>query len=1043
MGSQIPSKQQFDSNHPSGDAAFSSARFRQNFQSLYAGDFLPFRPLAHDNPNMSIMVLGSDASGYQRGVYYGSNGQRIPLASGDTANLVKPSSNPRIDVVYITPSGDIRVEAGTEAASPSIPDISTSGDRLPVCAIYHRPTATKIVNFIDRASYTGDSYIMADLRPLYVIPRSDVATDTEAEVERNTKNIMLNRLRIQQDHALTVGQMFDGWTDDFQDSTGIATSTQISGDLLILGDRRRYSRNYAFQGTPNFNVIRSVSGSGGGGGGTPTLVRPDSIQSSYLRGYWKMSETSGTRADSSGYGNNLADNNTVTYGATDYWKTGEVCADFESGNSEYLSISDGSQSGLDVTGAISIAMWVKFESVGTTQYLLSKGTNYAIYLNSSTLRFVINGGSVDTVTSFVANRWYHVVLTHDDATNTTCWYVDGSLDNASTSQTENLTAGSSAFNIGANNGAQFLDGQIKDAAIWNTALTSLEARMLAHGISFSTFAYRPDRITDGLVSYWKMNEISSGAGAVTREDSYGNNDLTDNNTCTTGGGYHDGAAVTFNRNNSEYLSIAHGTQVGLSFNGAEQSFSIAAWFRPWESSSVTYPIVSKINGTTDGYWLGKNSSGQLEGRVYRGSSGATVTSTFTFPEPGTTKRTWYHVAMVYDATANTLKLYIDGQEAASGAQSAGVGNAAVTFYSGYDGSNNASMELQDLAIWNTAISTSAIQSLASGLPVITQGWAAYWKCDETSGTLTDALGNNDMSQNGGVIPNGTGKVGNGRDLEASSSQYFNISDVAQTGLNITDDMTVLSWLKRESTGAEQVVIQKGYSASGWYLLAAADSKLRFGSGASASDGNTTMSSGVWYHGTGVWDGAQRKVYIDGTVETLESGSVPQSNSESAIVGAMGTPANFFDGILDEIIVSKRWLRPDEIKAIRNRGYNAKTANGTEITVSGGGDGGAGGDGKAVVVCGKQAFDFLATKATMIVVSKNSTQITAELSRNSGDTWNSMGLTLDFYDGTYYYQSAVNDSLAGSYPAGTGDYYVTFVIPSGGTATLEGYGVALA
>ena len=66
----------------------------------------------------------------------------------------------------------------------------------------------------------------------------------------------------------------------------------------------------------------------------------------------------GTRYDGSPNGNHLADHATVG------WGTGQIgrAADFEAGDAEYLSISDTVQSGLDVTGSLTLVGWMNPES---------------------------------------------------------------------------------------------------------------------------------------------------------------------------------------------------------------------------------------------------------------------------------------------------------------------------------------------------------------------------------------------------------------------------------------------------------------------------------------------------------------------------------------------------------------------------------------------------------------------------------------------------------------------------------------------------------
>ena len=97
-----------------------------------------------------------------------------------------------------------------------------------------------------------------------------------------------------------------------------------------------------------------ASGSGGGD--------DDYTQDANIVSWWYLDESSGTRYDGSGNNNDLTDTNTnvaslSTTGAS--VKEGAAAADFENSASEdaHLSIAHGSQTGLDITGNISMTAW--------------------------------------------------------------------------------------------------------------------------------------------------------------------------------------------------------------------------------------------------------------------------------------------------------------------------------------------------------------------------------------------------------------------------------------------------------------------------------------------------------------------------------------------------------------------------------------------------------------------------------------------------------------------------------------------------------------
>ena len=158
----------YDVTFPNSGDSFlqATSAIKNAFQGLGFMDFIPLQPRAHNPANTSIMVRGRDASAYYNPVYAGDADAHIFFSSGDSPTMAAPSSNPRLDIVYLTPSGDLRIITGAEAATPTLPSLSPSGDnRIPICAVYHKVGETKIVNFEDKDSNTGDGYIYQDLRP--------------------------------------------------------------------------------------------------------------------------------------------------------------------------------------------------------------------------------------------------------------------------------------------------------------------------------------------------------------------------------------------------------------------------------------------------------------------------------------------------------------------------------------------------------------------------------------------------------------------------------------------------------------------------------------------------------------------------------------------------------------------------------------------------------------------------------------------------------------------------------------------------------------
>jgi beta-galactosidase len=201
---------------------------------------------------------------------------------------------------------------------------------------------------------------------------------------------------------------------------------------------------------------------------------------------------SGQRQDGSGRGNHLTDNNTV--GSV----SGQVglAADFESDSLESLSNSDGSQSGLDITGSLTLVGWMKAEEVWRWQMMASKYewgvTNraYRFGLNSGNqLHFVVSpdgqyldGHILNGWTALGAGEWHHVAAVFDAQTRTMALYLDGELDGIRTVVFDSINVSTAPFMLGANmsNGSvvQHFDGQLDEWRIYSRALSESEIESL-------------------------------------------------------------------------------------------------------------------------------------------------------------------------------------------------------------------------------------------------------------------------------------------------------------------------------------------------------------------------------------------------------------------------------------------------------------------------------------------------------------------------------------------------------------------------------------
>ena len=93
--------------------------------------------------------------------------------------------------------------------------------------------------------------------------------------------------------------------------------------------------------------------------------------------------------------------------------------------------------------------------------------------------------------------------------------------------------------------------------------------------------------------------------------------------------------------------------------------------------------------------------------------------------------------------------------------------------------------------------------------------------------------------------------------------------------------------------------------------------------------NGVLQIGIWHHIAGVWDGANLRLYIDGTLDNIVPASGTLQMNRDIFLGINadnffgGIIANQVDGLIDEVEIFNRALSAAEIQAIFNAGSAGK------------------------------------------------------------------------------------------------------------------------
>lgn len=217
-----------------------------------------------------------------------------------------------------------------------------------------------------------------------------------------------------------------------------------------------------------------------------------------LQGYWKVDESSGNAADSSGNNNTLTNVGSATYGVA-VINNGAILT----GRSKYLSIANASQTGLGFSNDFSIGFWLKLANevpLNDSYGLFNKGNSgtnnwsyilkYEDNVTQKSLRLQYSQDGVDGGVGFSArfnisalgtSVFHYILMTVISSTKTVVCYLDGS----SVSLTTPSGTGTSIFNstapfdIGAGNAeSSNVDGTMDEIGAWSRALTSTEDTQL-------------------------------------------------------------------------------------------------------------------------------------------------------------------------------------------------------------------------------------------------------------------------------------------------------------------------------------------------------------------------------------------------------------------------------------------------------------------------------------------------------------------------------------------------------------------------------------
>jgi alpha-L-arabinofuranosidase len=284
---------------------------------------------------------------------------------------------------------------------------------------------------------------------------------------------------------------------------------------------------------------------------------------------------------------------------------------------------------------------------------------------------------------------------------------------------------------------------------------------------------------------------------------------------------------------------------------------------------------------------------------------------------------WYLLTGVYDETAKTLALYVDGvKQQTVTAPSAWQASGHLVIGRGKYGGNPVDFvagAIDDVRVSQGVLTAADVDRLAT---------AGHWRFDEGTGTTAS-----DDSPDAGTATL-TGGVTWADGVAGAHGVSFNGTDgavdVPKPVIDTSQSFTVAAWVKpTAATGFRTVVSVDGTNISGFFLQRAADGRFAFTR--RAGDGDTAGSSAVsstpavpdqWQHLAGVYGGGTLSLYVNGILQQSVPYTTPWTAGGHFAIGRgkfAGQPVDFFAGAIDDVRAYPTPLSGDVIAALASSG----------------------------------------------------------------------------------------------------------------------------
>ncbi|MDC0449168.1 DUF2341 domain-containing protein, partial [bacterium] len=658
---------------------------------------------------------------------------------------------------------------------------------------------------------------------------------------------------------------------------------------------------YMYYGNPSTASQENATGTWDDGG------------SNYNKGVWHFEETSSNYDDST---SNTNHGTTVT--VTSRTADGKVgyAPQFVTGSSNQIVVPHHTSLNISDSEDFTMSGWIKSPSIGADEAgLFVKGYHtetpdnangyYVMDIKDRFYVYTLSPGDTRndfvTGTGYEDNAWHYIVY-YRDADGNTGIYIDGSGTHTSEATTSDGPISTTQDLYFGRQYDDYFTGNCDEFRIARGIVRSsdwIDTNYANQNSPSTFFSVEEEEKGHGPVAYWSFDE---GYGTTT-------NDSTANYNGTLGTG---SSAPSWQ---TEDLCVSGKC---LYFEGTEDYIDVGTG----PTSVKTVSFWTRSNTTTE-YFVDLNGSAYISS-----SSGAVSATGFTSPTiyvdgkvlSTITANEWHYITVTTGTALSTTDLDI-GRIEGTGFMQGFLDEVKIYSYV-----RSAAQVKADYVKGASERGSSAVLGKKSDA-WLSDGLVGYWKMDETSGNAADSSGNGTILTNTDTVAYTGAKFGNGGELNGTS-EYFDAVD--NSALSVTGNLTLSAWIEPDDvTSHSDHIVGKFDDSDESYQLIKVDDEIRMYIDSSSNYETTdaaNLSVDTMYHVASVYDSSTATVilYVDGKLKaSTTTGTIPSSIGDDAgefsigVEDTGGTPANYYDGHIDEVRVYNRALSADEVGKLYN------------------------------------------------------------------------------------------------------------------------------